>query len=57
MHTAGEGQHYTLALLASLFEHLPSDVIVRLLYDIGCQLHRSCVKWGFLKPYMSRTTF
>ncbi|KAJ3739561.1 hypothetical protein DFH05DRAFT_1537978 [Lentinula detonsa] len=40
MHTAGEGQHYTLALLASLFEHLPS-----------------CVKWGFLKPYMSRTTF
>ncbi|KAJ3792657.1 hypothetical protein GGU11DRAFT_693133 [Lentinula aff. detonsa] len=28
MHTVGEGQHYTLALLASLFEHLPSDVIV-----------------------------
>ncbi|KAJ3792235.1 hypothetical protein GGU11DRAFT_819089 [Lentinula aff. detonsa] len=43
MHTTGEGQHYTLALLASLFEHLPSDVIVQLLYDIGCQLHRSCI--------------
>ncbi|KAJ3780706.1 hypothetical protein GGU10DRAFT_397699 [Lentinula aff. detonsa] len=57
MHTVGEGQHNTLALLTSLFEHLPSDVIVRLLYDIGCQLNRNCVKWGFLKPYMSQTTF
>ncbi|KAJ3979119.1 hypothetical protein F5890DRAFT_1421815, partial [Lentinula detonsa] len=24
---------------------------------ISGQLHRSCVKWGFLKPYMSQTTF
>ncbi|KAE9391440.1 hypothetical protein BT96DRAFT_832067, partial [Gymnopus androsaceus JB14] len=57
MNTPGEGQHYVLALLAKLFENLPHDTIVRFLYDIGCQLHRSCVKWGFLKPYMSRMTF
>lgn len=57
MNTPGEGQHYVLALLAKLFENLPHDTIIRFLYDIGCQLHRSCVKWGFLKPYMSRMTF
>ena len=57
MNTSGEGQHYTLALLARLFEHLPPDFVVRLLYDVGCQLHRSCEKWGFLKPYMTRITF
>jgi hypothetical protein len=55
--TAGEGQHYVLALLGKLFEHLPSDFFVRVLYDIGCQLHRSCDKWGFLKSYMNRMTF
>lgn len=57
MTTAGEGQHYVLALLGKLFEHLPPDFFVRLLYDIGCQLHRSCDKWGFLKSYMNRMTF
>ncbi|KAF9059475.1 hypothetical protein BDP27DRAFT_1238748, partial [Rhodocollybia butyracea] len=51
------GQHYVLALLAKLFEHIPPDFFVCLLYDIGCQLHRSCEKWGFLKAYMSRLTF
>ncbi|KIK64663.1 hypothetical protein GYMLUDRAFT_160624 [Collybiopsis luxurians FD-317 M1] len=57
MTTPGEAQHYTLALLAKLFEHLPQDVLVRILYNIGCQLHHSCIKWGFLKPYMSRAAF
>ncbi|KAJ3833055.1 hypothetical protein F5878DRAFT_507220, partial [Lentinula raphanica] len=55
--TAGEGQHLVFALLSKLFEHLPSHVEVRFLYDIGCQLHRSCEKWGFLKPYLTRLTF
>lgn len=54
---AGEGQHFAFALLAKVFEHLPPDVEVRFLYDIGCQLHRSCEIWGFLKPYMTRLTF
>jgi hypothetical protein len=57
MTTAGEGQHYTLALLSKLFDHLPLSFQVKLLYDIGCQLHRSCMKWGFLKPQMNRLTF
>lgn len=57
MHTAGEGQFYILALLANLFENLPSTTVVKLLYDVGCQLNRSCEKWGFLKPYINRMTF
>lgn len=57
INTAGEGQHFVLAILATLFEHLPSTVRVRCLYDIGCQLHRSCEKWGLLKPYITRLTF
>ncbi|KAJ3713069.1 hypothetical protein C8R42DRAFT_593707 [Lentinula raphanica] len=55
--TAGEGQHFVFALLSKLFEHLPPHVEVRFLYDIGCQFHRSCEKWGFLKPYLTRLTF
>lgn len=55
--TAGEGQHFVFALLAKVFEHLPQNVEVRFLYDIGCQLHRSCEIWGFLKPYLTRLTF
>ncbi|KAJ3714474.1 hypothetical protein C8R42DRAFT_726479 [Lentinula raphanica] len=53
--TAGEG--HVFALLSKLFEHLPPHVGVRFLYDIGCQFHRSCEKWGFLKPYSTRLTF
>lgn len=55
--TAGEGQHFVLALLAKVFEHLPPEVHVYFLYDIGCQLHRSCQKWGFFKPYLTRLSF
>ena len=46
--SAGEKQHYALALVKQLFEHLPSDMTVGLLYDIGCQLEHSCRKWGLL---------
>ncbi|KIJ61168.1 hypothetical protein HYDPIDRAFT_97299, partial [Hydnomerulius pinastri MD-312] len=41
MTSAGEKQHYALMLLKALFDHLPSDFHVGLLYDIGCQLERS----------------
>jgi hypothetical protein len=27
------------------------------LYDIACQLHRSCMKWNFLPLYQDRITF
>ncbi|KAF8065223.1 hypothetical protein FPV67DRAFT_1419584 [Lyophyllum atratum] len=48
MTSPGERQHYALALIKQLFDHLPSTMTVGVLYDIGCQLHRSCVKWDFL---------
>jgi hypothetical protein len=57
MTSAGERQHYALALLNTLFKHLPSEIRVGLLYDIGCQLHRSCIKWDFLKEFQDRLTF
>ncbi|KAE9387085.1 hypothetical protein BT96DRAFT_1005472 [Gymnopus androsaceus JB14] len=49
MTTPGERQHYALTLVDTLFDHLPDDWSVGLLYDIACQLERSCVKWGFLE--------
>jgi hypothetical protein len=49
MTSAGEKQHYALALVKRLFEHLPPDMMVGLLYDIGCQLERSCRKWNLLE--------
>jgi hypothetical protein len=57
MSSAGEKQYYALALLRRLFEHLPPTMRVGVLYDIACQLHRSCVKWGFLEGYLDRITF
>lgn len=54
MTSAGEKQHYALVLLERLFDHLPSTARVGVLYDIGCQLHRSSVKWDFLKDFHDR---
>jgi hypothetical protein len=44
LQSTGEKQHYALALLAALFKELPDDWTIGVLYDIGCQLHRSCEK-------------
>ena len=41
---AGEKQYNVLALLKQLFLELPSDWHVGVLYDIGCQLHKSIKK-------------
>jgi hypothetical protein len=49
--TAGEKQYYALTLLARLFAHLPFDWTVGVLYDIGCQLHRSITKVISLHPF------
>ncbi|KAF9456434.1 hypothetical protein BDZ94DRAFT_1302530 [Collybia nuda] len=58
MTTAGEKQYYALALLKALFDHIPLNMTVGLLYDIACQLHRSCVKWEFLDAsILSRIIF
>ncbi|KAG6912661.1 hypothetical protein DXG01_013049, partial [Tephrocybe rancida] len=57
MRSAGEKQHYVMVLVETLFQHLPPPYHVGLLYDIGCQTERSCVKWGFLDRYIERLTF
>ena len=57
MTSRGEKQYYVITLLLRLFEHLPKDATVGVLYDIACQFHRSCVKWGFLGDNLKRLTF
>jgi hypothetical protein len=57
MVSAGERQHYAVALILQLFKHLPAHATVGVLYDIGCQLHRSCETWDFLGDNLSRIKF
>ncbi|PPR04745.1 hypothetical protein CVT26_012885, partial [Gymnopilus dilepis] len=57
MTSAGEKQYYVLCLLKKLFEHVPASMRLGALYDIGCQLHRSCLKYGFLADILDRITF
>lgn len=57
MTTAGERQYYALALIKEIFEHLPSDITVGILYDIGCFVHRSCLKYDLLPDILPRITF
>jgi hypothetical protein len=57
MTSAGEKQHYAWALLRALFHHIPKTMHIGVLYDIGCQLHRSSVKWGILHEFSDRLTF
>jgi hypothetical protein len=57
MRSAGEKRHYALVLLETLFQHLPWNFTVGALYDIGCQLHRTCIKWDFLNRYRDRLIF
>ncbi|EAU85687.2 hypothetical protein CC1G_12623 [Coprinopsis cinerea okayama7 len=51
MTSTGERQFYAIVLLLKLFSHLPPSMTVGLLYDIGCQLERSCIKWDLLDGY------
>jgi hypothetical protein len=57
MTTAGEQQYYALTLIKELFLNLPASMTVGILYDIGCQLERSCKIWGFLQEFMARIIF
>jgi len=54
MTSAGKKQHYGLALINQLFAEVPVHVRIGLMYDIGCQIHCSCKKWGFLEEYRDR---
>ena len=53
----GERQHYALALIDALFSHLPPTMTVGLLYDIGCQLKRSMIKFSYLEDIFPRMVF
>ena len=44
MTSAGERQYYVLALIKALFQHLPDDWVIGLLYDVACQLEHSMHK-------------
>ncbi|KAJ7820784.1 hypothetical protein B0H14DRAFT_3147027 [Mycena olivaceomarginata] len=57
MHTAGERQFNVVALTYTLFQHLPHNIRVGLLYDVACAFERSCLKWGFLSPFIDRIAF
>ena len=41
---SGEKRYYALALLKRLFQELPASWTAGVLYDIGCQLHRTITK-------------
>jgi hypothetical protein len=57
MTSAGEKQHYALSLLQKLFNYIPDTMRIGILYDIGCQLDRSCRKYGFLASVLDRIIF
>lgn len=57
MTSAGEKQYYALALIFELLKHLPKRATIGLLYDIACQLERSCRQFGFLGDDLHRFLF
>ncbi|KAJ7462893.1 hypothetical protein FB451DRAFT_1341052 [Mycena latifolia] len=57
MHSTGEKQFYVVVLLETLFQELPPDIRVGLLYDVVCSFEQSCRKWGFLSRFMDRLVF
>ena len=54
---AGEKRYYTLALLKRLFQELPATWTAGVLYDIGCQLHRTITKVCFIVTCATRLIF
>ena len=44
MTSAGERQYYALVLIKALYQHLPDNWVVGLIYDVACQLERSMRK-------------
>ena len=55
--SAGEKQAYVLALVETFFQHVFLWWQLGLLYNIICQLHQSCLKWGFLDRYLLQIIF
>lgn len=57
MTSAGERQHYAFALIDKFFQHIPITWRAGILYDIGCQIHRSIYRWDFLTDIRDRIDF
>jgi hypothetical protein len=57
MQSAGEKRHYALVLLETLLQHFPRNFTIGALYNIGCQLHQTCIKWDFLNRYRDHLIF
>ncbi|KAJ7708199.1 hypothetical protein B0H17DRAFT_1156047 [Mycena rosella] len=57
MHSAGEKKFNVVVLMEMLFQHLPLNITVSLLYDVACSFERTCRKWGFLCRFMDRLAF
>ncbi|KAF9504501.1 hypothetical protein BS47DRAFT_1374384 [Hydnum rufescens UP504] len=55
--TAGEKQFYAFVLISALMNSLPGHWRVGILYDIGCQLHRTLQKWDFMPQFFHRLVF
>ncbi|KAF9508417.1 hypothetical protein BS47DRAFT_1416606 [Hydnum rufescens UP504] len=50
-------QFYALALISALMELIPNHWRVRVLYNIGCQMHRTLQKWDLMPEYLHRLKF
>ncbi|KAF9508107.1 hypothetical protein BS47DRAFT_1303167 [Hydnum rufescens UP504] len=57
MWTPGEQQFYAFALIDAVMAELPEHWQVGILYDIGCQIHRSALKWDLLPQWMPHIIF
>ncbi|KAF9513355.1 hypothetical protein BS47DRAFT_1265433, partial [Hydnum rufescens UP504] len=57
MWTPGEQQFYALAIIDFVMAQLPVHWRVGILYDVGCQIHRSTLKWNLLPQWMPRIVF
>ncbi|KAF9515416.1 hypothetical protein BS47DRAFT_1360995 [Hydnum rufescens UP504] len=55
--TAGKKQFYALALISALMELIPNHWRVGVLYNIGCQMHRTLQKWDLMPEYLHRLKF
>lgn len=56
--TPGEQQKYSVGLIEHLFSLIPFEANVVILYDVGCVLARSLMKYDILKPdIISRIRF
>ncbi|KAF9512992.1 hypothetical protein BS47DRAFT_1393737 [Hydnum rufescens UP504] len=55
--TAGEKQFYAFVLISALMNSLPGHWRVGILYNIGCQLHRTLQKWDFMPQFFHRLVF